>query len=356
VCLLNISKPGKKTHAKLLTVTKNGSEIIFLCDVRLNSDIQIAGVNDIEKKCRFLGYTLYHNSHLNSRGTAILISNKVKYTIVDSFNDDNCNMLLLKVKISNVTITIGSIYGPNIDDETFYLQLKEQINNFNSDYVVVGGDWNATLDSSNSRINIDTFNTAGIPSVRRSIWLNKLCDENNLLDPYRYFYPDTREFTFVPFSENATNRSRLDFFLISKTLTSQCINCRIPNYLSSLLFDHKQVTLFFRRDNPYKKQIINDTILRDSDLTEVVNLATIECYINNLVPTDTLSDIEIERYRTIIGQILACQKELVECRIRLSASGFNEVDNGALLILRNSIKNNLDLLPYRAITIAGNLL
>ncbi len=120
VCSLNISKPGKKTHTKLLTVTKNGSEIIFLCDTRLNSDVQIAGVNDIEKKCKFLGYTMVHNSHLYSRGTAILISNKVKYVITDSFRDENCNILLLKVKIANVTITIGSIYGPNVDDETFF--------------------------------------------------------------------------------------------------------------------------------------------------------------------------------------------------------------------------------------------
>jgi hypothetical protein len=155
---------------------------------------------------------------------------------------------------------------------------------------------------------------------------------------YRYFYPDTREFTFIPFSEIATNRSRLDFFLMSETLTTQCINCRIPNYLSSMLFDQKQVTLFFRRDNPYKKQTINDTILRDSDLTEVVNIATIECYINNLAPSDTLSDIEIEGYKNTIGQILVCQKELIESRIRLSESGFHEVDNNAVAILRNSIK------------------
>jgi hypothetical protein len=215
---------------------------------------------------------------------------------------------------------------------------KKKLAPLNSDYVVVGGDWNATLDAGNSRLNIDTFNTAGIPSVRRSLWLNRLCDAVGILDPYRHFYPDTREFTFIPFSENATNRSRLDFFLMSETLTAQCINCRIPNYLSSMLFDHKQVTLFFRRDNPYKKQTMNDTILRDSDLTEVVNIATIECYINNLAPSDTLSDIEIEGYKNIIGQVMVCQKELIENRLRVSASGFQEVDNNVVEILRNTIK------------------
>ncbi len=40
-----------------------------------------------------------------------------------------------------------------------------------------------------------------------------------------------------------------------------------------------------------------------------------------------------------------CQKELIESRICVSESGFHEVDNNVVAILRNSIKNNLELLP-----------
>jgi hypothetical protein len=56
VCSLNISKPNKKTHNKLIMVTRSGADVIFLSDTRLNSDKQIAGVNDIVKKIRFMGY------------------------------------------------------------------------------------------------------------------------------------------------------------------------------------------------------------------------------------------------------------------------------------------------------------
>jgi hydroxymethylpyrimidine/phosphomethylpyrimidine kinase len=136
----------------------------------------------------------------------------------------------------------------------------------------------------------------------------------------------------VPFSENAINRSRNDFFLVSETLKAQCINCRIPNYLSSLLFDHKQVSLVFRRDNPHKKQTINDTILHDTDLTEIVHVTTIECYINNLAPSATLSDIEIDNFKTIIGHILHHQKSLSECRLRIAENGFNDADNNGIAI------------------------
>jgi hypothetical protein len=50
VCSLNISKPGRKTYSKLIAATRSGADIVFLSDTRLNSNKQVAGVNDIEKK------------------------------------------------------------------------------------------------------------------------------------------------------------------------------------------------------------------------------------------------------------------------------------------------------------------
>ncbi len=242
VCSLNISKPSKKTHCKLISVTRSGADIIFLSDTRLNSDKQIAGMNDIEKKLKFLGYSFYHNSKIRSRGTAILISRRVDCRIIDTFCDVDCNMLLLKLGIGNSTITIGSIYGPNDDDENFFSRLEDGIEGFNSNFVIIGGDWNATYDCHNNRTNIDTHNMVGIPSARRSLWLNRLCTLKNLKDPYRYLYPDLKEFTYVPFAMDAVNRSRLDFFIVSDSILSKCVNCRIPHSLNSMLFDHKAVT------------------------------------------------------------------------------------------------------------------
>jgi exonuclease III len=247
VCSLNIAKPGKKTYAKLIAITKSGSDIIFLSDTRLNSNKQIAGVNDIEKRCKFLGYSLTHNSKTNSRGTAILISSKLKYSVEDTYSDILGNILLMLVKIGNVKILLGSVYGPNEDNVEFFQLLTTQIVTMHSDYVIIGGDWNTTLDGRVGANNIDILNMANLPSSNRSRMLNDLCNACNLTDPYRYFYSDAREFTYVPFAEGAMNLSRIDFFLISNDLTSQCINCRIPHNVSSMMFDHKQISLLFRR-------------------------------------------------------------------------------------------------------------
>ncbi len=68
VCSLNVSKPSKRTHDKLISLTNCGSDIIFISDTRMNSDKQIAGVNNIIKKLKFMGYSLHHNSTKSSRG------------------------------------------------------------------------------------------------------------------------------------------------------------------------------------------------------------------------------------------------------------------------------------------------
>ncbi len=197
-----------------------------------------------------MGYSFYHNSKKSSGGTAVLISNRISYDIMDTFQDENCNMLLLKIVVGNTSFTLGSIYGPNDDDKNFFNQLETGIDRFNSDFTILGGDWNATYDTRNNMANIDKHNTVGIPSARRSSWLNQLCTRKSLKDPYRYFYPDQKEFTYIPFAVDATNRSRLDYFIVSENLLSQSVNCRIPHSLNSTLFDHKMVTLIFRRNNP----------------------------------------------------------------------------------------------------------
>jgi hypothetical protein len=251
----------------------------------------------------------------------------------------------MKIRTKGVSITIGSIYGPNHDNQLFFDTLKERITMLNSDFVVIGGDWNTTYDSRPSNQNQDVLNTVSIPSARRSAWLNQLCTECSITDPFRYFFPDTKEYTFVPFAAAANNRSRLDFFLITESLLSQCVNCRIPHSLSSLLFDHKSVFLQFNRFNPYKKQTIDDTILKDSDLSEIVSITALECYINHLTPSETLSDLEIGNFRTLIGRVLELQKELTSCKLKESENGFEQGNIDRIRHLRTTIKNTIDQLP-----------
>jgi exonuclease III len=88
---------------------------------------------------------------------------------------------------------------------------------------------------------------ANVPSTRRSRAIRNMCDNLGITDPYRIFYPDTREYTFTPSGLNQLNRSRLDFFLVSKNLCEKLVNVVIPHSLSSTIFDHKNVNLIFAK-------------------------------------------------------------------------------------------------------------
>ncbi len=97
-------------------------------------------------------------------------------------------------------------------------------------------------------------------------------------DPYRILYPNTREYTFTPSGVNQFNRSCLDFFLISNSLTDAVKNVVIPHSLSSAAFDHKPVSLIFtKRENPFNF-FIKDNFIQE-EFGAGVHIAVVECYI-----------------------------------------------------------------------------
>ena len=59
---LNVSTKNEITTQKILAICKLGSDLIFLCDLRLNSTKQVSAVHDLEKKLFLKGYKLFHNS------------------------------------------------------------------------------------------------------------------------------------------------------------------------------------------------------------------------------------------------------------------------------------------------------
>ncbi len=82
-------------------------------------------VLDITKRFAFRGYNLFHNSVSNARGVAILISSKIPYTIHNQFCDMECNILIVDITIKGTRMTIGSLYGPNNDNEEFFNTIRD---------------------------------------------------------------------------------------------------------------------------------------------------------------------------------------------------------------------------------------
>jgi hypothetical protein len=60
------------------------------------------------------------NSSDNKRGVAILISKKLNPEVLDTFHDQNQNLLLIECIVNGHRLILGSVYGPNSTCRQFY--------------------------------------------------------------------------------------------------------------------------------------------------------------------------------------------------------------------------------------------
>ena len=140
----------------------------------------------------------------------------------------------------------------------------------------MGGDWNCTFSNTNVNENLDCLNMMNLPNLRHSNLLSNMCTDLDLIDPYRTFHPNRRDFSFIPRSKTQINRSRIDFFLISRNLFNHTSSCDISSTLQSSLFDHKAIRLSFSepKNNTIRKPSISRSIIRDVNLDIVVFYST----------------------------------------------------------------------------------
>ena len=290
----------------MLSLIKEKDDVIFVSDTRLNTDIQKSALNNLEKKLLFGGYDCFFNSETSNRGTGILIKNKLNYTIISKECDIGGNFILLKLKIENKPLIIGSIYGPNINENIgVYEELTNKLSGLECETIVLGGNWNCTVDCQGTDSNLDVLNMVSIPSKIRSEKVKKICEKFKLVDPFRTLHPTKLEFTYIPAIIANTNRSRLDFFLVSESVFGNVSKCGTTNSLTCTSFDHKPVNLSFKKiKNIGKIKQVQNSNLKDPNLKMAVETAAIECYLHHVTRTDILNEIFIDSKLLIIGNIM----------------------------------------------------
>jgi exonuclease III len=233
---LNISTNCPTQVSKVAAILSLQASIIFLSDVRLNSDV-------LPPENLFAPtYDMYYNSTKNKRGVCILIKSNLNYSIAGQFRDINNNILALTISIDNVTFVVVSVYGPNTNDNTFFRDLKLVLDDNKSIPCIIGGDWNLTVCTDETEYNIDTLNMVSPPSLSRSRSLAEICETYSLSDPYRCLHPYMRDYTYIP-RTGKKNRSRIDFFIISDSILHSVQKCNISMSLDCTLFDHKSIDL-----------------------------------------------------------------------------------------------------------------
>ena len=233
----------------------------------------------------------------HSRGVSILFAKDFTYSITSKFCDNEGRMLLVNLEVNGVDYSICNIYSPNDMSERikFLQNMKLFVQNHAvaKNNIYIGGDFNCVespLDRASRKLD------------RSSTVLAEIKNDLKLIDVWRSFNPDKREFSYIDPSVNGRH-SRIDFWLIPKVNIIAVNSCSIVQAPTP---DHKAVVINIKK---YKKprgkgywkmnnSVIDDTDYKDG-ITSLYN-ETIEQY-NNTVSKALLWDylkIKIKEFTT----------------------------------------------------------
>ena len=281
-----MSTLGTANHLlKVHGIVSIKSDIILLSDIRLCNAAGVSNSQEVINSFRtnpYCSYNFHSNSHKNKRGVGILLKQSLPFSVHSVYKDTEDNILGLQLELHGKKFGICAIYGPNNHCPPFFEDLKTCIRSLSQTHIIVGGDWNCTYSCANDESNLDIINMRAPPNVRHSNLLKSVCEEFELSDPYRVKNANRRDFTYQPSAIGKTNRSRIDFFIVSDILIPKITKCWNSPNLQNKMFDHKAIHMCL--DPPAKvirPPTISRAILNDPDIDLVVKISIFETYVHH---------------------------------------------------------------------------
>uniref|UniRef100_A0A3B3I0S9 exodeoxyribonuclease III n=1 Tax=Oryzias latipes TaxID=8090 RepID=A0A3B3I0S9_ORYLA len=176
-------------------------------------------------------FPVMYSSSYNSkqRGVAVLFNKNITVTHNDTVTDPEGRFVIINICIQYKDYCIASIYGPNVDDSSFFHRFFTSLSVHSDSTIIIGGDVNLILDPE-----LDRLNTAAHQRTWRSASiLKQYMNDLGLCDAWRSCHPSTKGFTF--FSPVHHSHSRLDYLLVSKSLFKEIKSSNIhPIIISDL--------------------------------------------------------------------------------------------------------------------------
>ena len=103
-----------------------------------------------------------------------------------------------------------------------------------------------------------------------------------LIDPFRFFSPNTRDFSYQPFGSVRNNRSRIDFFLVSEQLADSIKKCFISDRYCRKSFDHRPIFLQQGKRNTSGRKAVNNRIVKHPLILLTALMAVYETYLSHI--------------------------------------------------------------------------
>ena len=321
-----------KLQLKLGGSLSTSPDIVLMQDLRLNLSAGEDRWKSFKKSVKLCcesnnlscRYRLNVNSNKKARGVAIFLNKTIfKEDPRVMYCDEVGNVLIVRTTLDGATLYVGSIYGPNEKNDSFYDKLNREIKNLlisEPGYVILGGDWNTILCDAPLELNYDIIDGKTIPNPSHGFKIRQLMKENNLCDVYRLKVGTRKSYTYKHFSDKRFCKTRLDYLLVSKNLLNGLKDSEYRAEIgirTTTVFDHRPVTLTIskgkdRKNEPNRGRLVtpNQTTIT-KELWEIVSareaLRIVTTHLPEILPTTqrakTLHGLLSEAFTDIIQRI-----------------------------------------------------
>ena len=167
-----------------------------------------------------------------SRGVAVLVRKDVPLVVSKVTQDRLGRYILISGSMGGRLYTFCSVYAPPPLSSTFLEIMSSLVANVQEGLLIMGGDWNATMNPSLDRRRGGRAGREGRPL------LDSFAKAMGLADVWRIFHPGESQYTFHSGAHGSF--SRLDYFLVPR---AQMADIRDSSILARGLSDHAPVEL-----------------------------------------------------------------------------------------------------------------
>ena len=270
-------------------------DVVFISDSRIGKEIEFVVQAEWGGKAYFASYTS------QARGVALLFRKGLAIDIMEEtiFRDNHGNFIALNCKYESKVITLGCVYGPNNDNPEFYKNIVfhevERLQS-SSDFTIIGGDWNITL---NHSLDTHGYKTENNPKAKLTVKENM--ENCGLVDIFRDMHPNLKRFSWRQFG--GSKRARLDYFLTSAAIvpfiekTEIMAGIASDHSLSCLTIDFSR----FRRGKGFFK--FNNSLLKDNEYIDLIKntiRSVTALYAEEVYAPDFLMNMSPEEQQNIL--------------------------------------------------------
>ena len=250
---------GKKRRKVFLSMKSKKSDVTFLQEMHCTKESNSLWMSQWGNK------VLFSNGNSNAKGVGIMFSRKVANKVQDIARDVYGRYIMCKLVVNGYSYCCANIYAPNSDDPTFFDEVFQKIREMDTVFVVLAGDFNTVLDVKNDR-NSSQINGEATKMIRSHMEDLQLCDI------WRDRNPEEKKFTWCKYNSKKKTFmwSRIDYYLISSSLSNQICECDIQPGISS---DHSMISIVlsttdFPRGKGYWK--CNNSLLQNEEFCELM--------------------------------------------------------------------------------------